>query len=393
MNGRFRLCVDFDFAGRGPLRLVADKGDLLGHARLESGGAWRGRGLLPKGGDAFSALGGVPVKKGQALVGWLAYEAGALVEPSVSMRHVGLLGEAALVRAHWQDKPAATLPNPFTLGKARWNLTQQQFEKRVREARSRIAQGDFYQVNLSMMSRRVLKGDAFDLYMALHQKNPGPYHAYFATPRHALVCNSPELLLAAEGEKLLSKPIAGTLPEEERRAGHEKKFVAHPKERAEHVMLVDLIRNDLGRVAEYGSVRVSPLLGVEHYTHVSHLVSSVLGTLRPGLNVFDALRAMIPGGTITGAPKVAAMKHIRRAEPHARGVYTGCFFVFEPPDRLTANLMIRTGFFVPTRSQQEGVLYAGAGAGIVADSDPTREWRECRAKLRQFEVAASGLFP
>lgn len=377
--------LDFEFAGRGAATLKAMSSSEVWPLRPD--GVWEG---LPSQGksDAFSALGTVELKPDQVLVGWLAYEAGSLVEPSVPQRPgVSLLGEMAIFEGQFRPQQTSAVEAQMPLDPPVWNQSESEFIQRVQAAKEHIASGDFFQVNLSLMSERGMDGMALGLYQALRSVNPGPYNGLWVHGNEAVVSNSPELLLKAESGKLSSRPIAGTFRLADGESGWEG-LSRDPKERAEHVMLVDLIRNDLGRVAAYGSVQVEALLDQVRYSHVCHLESTVVADLAKDKTVWDALRAMFPGGTITGTPKVAAMKHIRKVEPHVRGPYTGTMFVYEPPDRLTANILIRTAAFQST-GHGKALLHIGAGAGIVADSQPEKEWRECKAKLAQFDALSS----
>jgi para-aminobenzoate synthetase component 1 len=257
----------------------------------------------------------------------------------------------------------------------------------VLEAQRRIRAGEAFQVNLSHRLEVASDADAATLYARLRAANPAPYLALFASgplPEGArpfdVVSSSPELLfrLCADGT-LQAKPIAGTRPRGSTPAEDERlraELVASGKENAEHVMLVDLARNDLGRVASFGTVRVAKLLDVESYATVHHLVSTVEARLAPGRDAIDALVALFPGGTVTGAPKVRAMEIIEELEPLRRGAYTGSLVWAAPDGSATASILIRT------LVARGGRVHAQVGAGIVDESVPAREWDETLAKAR-----------
>jgi anthranilate synthase component 1 len=293
--------------------------------------------------------------------------------------------------------PLPSLQSPMTNASsaAQSNLTQPEYEALVRAAKEHIAAGDIFQVVLSQRLTRTTTASPFGLYRALRRLNPSPYMFFFdfgelGDEPFYLIGASPEMFvrLDAPGRRASLRPIAGTrtrgrAPAED--AALEKELLADPKERAEHVMLVDLARNDLGRVCEYGSIRVRDFFTVERYSHVMHLVSHVEGTLRPGLTAFDLVRAAFPAGTVSGAPKVRAMEIIGGFEPDARGPYSGCVGYFSFDGAMDTCLAIRT---LVGRGQTVSVQ---AGAGIVADSDPQREYEEtlnkARALLRAIELA------
>ena len=253
------------------------------------------------------------------------------------------------------------------------NFSRQDYLAAIVRAKEYIAAGDIYQVNLTQRLHAPLPTRPFDLYRRLSQGNPAPFAAYFETPEAVVVSCSPERFLQVRGREVETRPIKGTrprgsTPEEDARLAAE--LLASEKDRAENVMIVDLERNDLGRVCEYGSVHVPELCGLESYATVHHLVSTVRGRLRPGCTALDCLRASFPGGSITGAPKVRAMEIIEELEPTRRGVYTGAIGYLCFSGDMDVNIVIRTAVV------KEGVAYFHVGGGIVADSDPEAEYQE-----------------
>ncbi len=262
------------------------------------------------------------------------------------------------------------------------------FLERVRRAQEHIAAGDVYQANLSRPWRARLRpgSTAADVYAALRRANPAPFAASVRFGGMTILSSSPERLLKIVGRDISTRPIAGTRPrhgssEQDQRETAE--LVAHPKERAEHVMLIDLERNDLGRVCEAGSVEVDEYMVTESYTHVHHIVSNVRGRLRADRDAIDALRALFPGGTITGCPKVRCMQLIAALEGEGRGAYTGSLGWLGTDGDADFNILIRT------LTMHDREIEFRAGAGIVADSVPEHELEETRAKarglLRAFE--------
>jgi anthranilate synthase component 1 len=266
------------------------------------------------------------------------------------------------------------------------------FESAVARAKEYITAGDIFQVVLSHRLETRPAASPFSVYRALRMVNPSPYMFFLQLGKDAVLGSSPEMLVKVEGRSLEYRPIAGTRPrgatEEEDRA-LEREMLADEKERAEHIMLVDLGRNDLGRVCEFGSVRVTDLMFVERYSHVMHLVSSIRGKLRPDLDMYDALAACFPAGTLTGAPKVRAMEIIRELEPTRRGIYGGSILYLDFSGNLNSCIAIRT------MAIHKDTAYVQVGAGIVADSVPAREYEECMNKgcalLHAIEIAREGL--
>jgi anthranilate synthase component I len=270
----------------------------------------------------------------------------------------------------------------------RSNFSKESFERAVERAKEYISAGDIFQVVLSQRFEIGLKAHPFEVYRALRVVNPSPYMFYLKVQDRSIIGASPEMLVRATGRRLEYRPIAGTRPRgatdtEDILLGEEMR--ADEKEVAEHVMLVDLGRNDLGRVADYGSVEVTDLLIVERYSHVMHLVSMIKARLRAGFDRFDALAACFPAGTVAGAPKVRAMEIIDELEPTRRGIYAGAVMYLDYSGNLDSCIAIRT---ILTRN---GRAYIQAGAGIVADSVPETEYFEtvnkARAMLQAIEMA------
>jgi anthranilate synthase component 1 len=267
------------------------------------------------------------------------------------------------------------------------NMEQGEFEAAVRKAKEYITAGDIFQAVLSQRISRRTSADPFAIYRALRMLNPSPYMFYLQLPGDLhLIGSSPEMLARLEGGKAEVRPIAGTRPrgrtlvEDESLA---KELAADPKERAEHVMLVDLGRNDLGRVCTYGTVKVPEMMVIERYSHVMHIVSSVQGELQPSLDAVDLLRATFPAGTVSGAPKVRAMEIIAELEGEQRGPYAGAVGYLSYSGSLDTCITIRTIVM------QGDTAHMQAGAGIVADSDPTREYHETLNKAQALMEAVT----
>ncbi|MCE9644717.1 MAG: anthranilate synthase component I [Chloroflexi bacterium] len=279
--------------------------------------------------------------------------------------------------------------------KVRASHTQGTYEDMVRAAKEHIAAGDIFQVVLSQRFSRETNVEPFDVYRAVRRLNPSPYMFFFDfglvddEPLY-IVGSSPEMFVRLEGRTASLRPIAGTRPRganAEADASLAKDLLADSKERAEHVMLVDLGRNDLGRVCEYGTIKVSDFFSVEKYSHVMHIVSHVEGILRPELTAFDLVRAAFPAGTVSGAPKVRAMEIIAELEPNARNAYAGMIGYFGFDGAMDTCLAIRT------MVGRGNTVSVQAGAGIVADSDPSTEYQEtvnkASAMLRAIDAAES----
>jgi len=271
-------------------------------------------------------------------------------------------------------------PSPPMAG----SMTQAQFEQAVHRAKEAIAAGDAFQIVLSQRLQRATQIDPFEVYRALRIVNPSPYQVYLQARDCILVASSPEIACRVRGRTVTNRPLAGTRPRgasPEQDAQLERELLADPKERAEHAMLVDLGRNDLGRVCEAGSVNVDRCMDVERYSHVMHLSSTVTGTLRPGLDAWDALQATLPVGTVSGAPKIRAIQIIDQLEPVRRGPYAGGIGVAGFDGDMDMAIALRT-MVVPTaqRTAAPWSMHLQAGAGVVLDSDPTAEFRETMHK-------------
>lgn len=272
------------------------------------------------------------------------------------------------------------------------NFTPDAFRAAVDGCKEYIRAGDIFQVVLSQRFEGTLQADPFDIYRALRTINPSPYMYFLRFGTNLVVGASPEVLVRKEGGQVEVRPIAGTrprgaTPEEDKRL--EVELLADPKERAEHIMLIDLGRNDVGRVARGGTVEVSELMVIERYSHVMHIVSNVRGQLREGLDAFDVFRAAFPAGTLSGSPKIRAMEIIDEFEPHRRGIYGGAVGYFSFSGNMDLAIAIRTLMIEDQR------ILLQAGAGIVADSDPEMEYQEtlnkARGVRRAIDMANQGL--
>ena len=253
------------------------------------------------------------------------------------------------------------------------NFRRREFLGTVRKAKEYIRAGDIFQVVLSQRFSAKTDADPFEVYRALRAVNPSPYLFFLRMNDVAVIGSSPEMLVKVQGRDVFYRPIAGTRPRGRDEADDQRleaEMRASEKERAEHIMLVDLGRNDLGRVCEYGTVRVEKLMSVERYSHVMHLVSSLRGRLREGVDCFDALMACFPAGTVSGAPKVRAMEIIEEMERTRRGIYAGGILYLDFAGNLDSCIALRTMVI------KNGVAYVQAGGGIVADSSPAAEYQE-----------------
>ena len=300
--------------------------------------------------------------------------------------------DSLVARLRQPVPPRPSPPALFSASPVSSNLTQNEFEASVSQAKEHIYSGDIIQAVLSQRLAKPMKAHPFALYRALRSLNPSPYMYYLQLGDFYIVGSSPELLVRVEDGIVSTHPIAGTRPRgksdaEDSALAEELKH--DEKEKAEHIMLVDLGRNDVGRVSEPGTVRVTQLMDIERYSHVMHLVSHVQGRLGKGLSQFDALRACFPAGTVSGAPKIRAMEIIAELEPDKRGPYAGAVGYFGFSGNMDTAITIRTCLI------KDGVAYVQAGAGIVADSVPEREYQESLSKaqalltaMEQAEVAS-----
>lgn len=294
----------------------------------------------------------------------------------------------ALDEAQRRSKKPVYLPQTrFACDTLRSDQTQAEFEHSVARARERIIAGEVFQIVLSRQLCAPYEGDLFAVYQRLRRINPSPYMYFLDFGAHQIAGASPEMLVAVQDHTVQTYPIAGTRPlgrSEAETAVLTRELLADPKERAEHAMLVDLARNDIGRISEFGSVRVSEYMRVERFSHVQHLVSCVEGRLRAELDALDALAALFPAGTVSGAPKIRAMELIAQLEKTPRGPYAGTVGYLSLNGNLDTAITIRTVW------ADKKDVYTRAGAGIVYDSVPEREWRETESKLQAMKNALYG---
>ncbi len=344
------------------------------------------------------------VAAGRPVVGYLGYDHIAKLEPTVPLPDAGpdlpesrfvvastlvrfdhaaslaevLVGDPVEVAARFNgplaEEPAATGAG----GPMERFPSREAYEVGVRRAKDHIRAGDAFQIVLSQRAERPTAATPLSIYRSLRRINPSPYHFLLELDGISLVGSSPETLVKLEGSRASLNPIAGTTTPGE---GDAEELLASEKDKAEHVMLVDLGRNDLSRVCTAGTVRVVRFLEAERYSHVTHLVSEVAGELAPGRTAFDLLRACFPAGTVSGAPKVRAMQIISELEGHRRGPYAGAVGYALPDGSMDTCIAIRTVILA------DGVARLQAGAGIVADSDPAAEHEECLRKLAALEAA------
>ncbi len=291
------------------------------------------------------------------------------------------------------EPPALT---PGTVTPIEREFGKDAYLRAVGVAKDYIAAGDYMQVQIGQRLRKVYTQSPLSLYRALRALNPSPYMYFYDFGDHQVVGSSPEILVRQEktpqGDKVTIRPLAGTRPRgatPEQDAANETELLADPKERAEHLMLIDLARNDIGRISQTGTVKVTEAFAVERYSHVMHIVSNVDGLLREGMDAMDVFRATFPAGTLSGAPKIRAMEVIDELEPTRRGLYGGAVGYWSFAGDMDLAIAIRTGIV------KQGMLYVQAAAGIVADSVPEMEWREtevkARAVLRAAEQVQEGL--
>jgi len=339
------------------------------------------------------------------VVGYLGYDHAAVLEPTVLLPGAGrdlpesrfvvadtlvrfdhglgmaevLCGEPAVVTELLNGpQPDAAAGSRGRSGSTRRLPSRHDYERSVVKAKEHIRAGDAFQIVLSQRAERPTSATALELYRSLRRVNPSPYLFLLELDGLALVGSSPETLVKLEGRRASLNPIAGTTAPG---AGDAERLLSSEKDRAEHVMLVDLGRNDLSRVCVPGTVHVERFLEPERFSHVTHLVSEVVGELQDGLSSFDLLRACFPAGTVSGAPKVRAMQIISELEGHRRGPYAGAVGYALPDGTLDTCIAIRTIVL------HDGMALLQAGAGIVADSDPPAEHEECLRKLAALELA------
>jgi anthranilate synthase component 1 len=342
---------------------------------------------------------------GEPVVGYLGYDHAAVLEPRVALPDAGrdlpesrfvvaetlvrfdhalgmaevLAGDPGTVADLLEGPlPEARVGTRGRTGSTRRLPSRHDYERAVVRAKRHIRAGDAFQIVLSQRAERPTSASALELYRSLRRVNPSPYLFLLELDGLALVGSSPETLVKAEGRKASLNPIAGTTRPGD---GDAERLLASEKDRAEHVMLVDLGRNDLSRVCRPGSVRLARFLEPERFSHVTHLVSEVVGVLDEHVSHFDLLRACFPAGTVSGAPKVRAMQLISELEGYRRGPYAGAVLYSLPDEALDACIAIRTIVL------SDGVALLQAGAGIVADSEPAAEHEECLRKLAALETA------
>jgi anthranilate synthase component I len=344
------------------------------------------------------------VAAGRPVVGYLGYDHVAVLEPTVPLPEAGpglpesrfvvadtlvrfdhaasvaevLAGDPADVSERFLEGAVAEPAPAGATGPTRRFPSREAYEEGVRRAKEHIRAGDTFQIVLSQRAERPTGVSALALYRSLRRINPSPYHFLLELDGVSLVGSSPETLVKLEGTRASLNPIAGTTNPG---AGDAERLLASEKDKAEHIMLVDLGRNDLSRVCEAGTVRVVRFLEAERYSHVTHLVSEVAGGLSPGRTAFDLLRACFPAGTVSGAPKVRAMQIISELEGYRRGPYAGAVGYALPDGTLDTCIAIRTVVLT------DGLARLQAGAGLVADSDPAAEHEECLNKLAALETA------
>lgn len=290
-------------------------------------------------------------------------------------------GDAAQ-RLRWLDEQTPQVPEPFRLTSA-WasNMSREAYGEKFRQVQAWLRSGDCYQINLAQRFQASYSGDEWQAYRSLTRQNRAPFSAFLRLPDSAILSLSPERFLHMAAGEIETRPIKGTLPrlsdpQADRRQA--EKLAQSPKDRAENLMIVDLLRNDIGRVAVPGTVKVPELFVVEPFPAVHHLVSTITGTLKPGLTACDLLRACFPGGSITGAPKVRAMAIIDELEPHRRNAWCGSIGYLSVCGRMDTSITIRT------LTAEKGQLYCTAGGGIVADSDEQSEYQETFDKVNRI---------
>ena len=300
--------------------------------------------------------------------------------------------EAIIDKLRYQKTEDRRQKTEIKNSELRTNMSKEVFKESILKCKEYIKEGDIFQVVLSQRLETDFQSDPFDIYRALRTINPSPYMYFFKLGDIKIVGSSPEVLVRVEDEMVELRPIAGTRPrgateEEDKRLARE--LLSDEKERAEHIMLIDLGRNDIGRVSKKGSVEVNELMVIEKYSHVMHIVSNVKGRLENGIDCYDVLKATFPAGTVSGAPKIRAMEIIEELEPTRRGIYAGAVGYFSFSGNMDMAITIRTLLI------KGNTAYLGIGAGIVADSEPEREFEETmnkgKALIKAIELAERGL--
>jgi anthranilate synthase component 1 len=320
------------------------------------------------------------------------FEDGFVFDHTQNQAYYYFRSENRLVQIEKLVNSPTTQEEAFSYTVPEVNISKKHFEGAVEKAKQYVTAGDIFQVVLSKRFEFQYSGSLLTFYKSLRQINPSPYMFYYKSGNRQIVGASPEMLVRVDKRKVITFPIAGTAPftadpQENARLGNE--LLADQKERAEHVMLVDLARNDIGRISKYGSVSVPDFMQVHQFSHVQHIVSQVVGDLKDDLESFDALKAVFPAGTVSGAPKVRAMEIIEELEPSHRGPYAGAVGYFSCNGNSDFAITIRTLF------SEGNKAHIQVGAGIVADSNPQKEWMEtdhkAKALMKALEHAAGGI--
>ena len=305
------------------------------------------------------------------------YQDGILYDHKENQAYYFFLGKSRLQEIEHMMTNVKTEANRFSYSIPRRNMTKQHFVKMVKRAKHHVYDGDVFQVVLAKSMKFTVKGSLIDLYASLREVNPSPYMYLLKMSRRCIIGSSPEMLIRVTKDYVETFPIAGTRPiveDEKKNEELRQDLLKDEKELAEHTMLVDLARNDIGRVCEFGTVRVNELMTVKRFSHVQHIVSHVVGRLQRSYDSYDALRAVFPAGTVSGAPKVRAMEIIDELEPSLRGPYAGALGYFSFNGSCDFAITIRSLFV----NGKNG--YIESGAGIVMDSKPEREWAETEHK-------------
>ena len=305
------------------------------------------------------------------------YQDGILYNHKENQAYYFFLGKSRLREVEHKMKNAKSKHSRFSYSTPRRNMTEQRFAKMVKKAKNHVYEGDVFQVVLAKSMKFTINGSIIDLYASLREVNPSPYMYLLKMSDRCIIGSSPEMLIRVTKDFVETFPIAGTRPiveDEKKNEELRQDLLKDEKELAEHTMLVDLARNDIGRVCEFGTVRVNELMTVKRFSHVQHIVSHVVGRLQKSYDSYDALKAVFPAGTVSGAPKVRAMEIIDELEPTLRGPYAGALGYFSFNGSCDFAITIRS-FFINGKNG-----YIESGAGIVMDSDPEREWAETEHK-------------